>query len=106
MSSILKYHKIGYHVYADDTQLNISFKCKQQLEAIWKVNRCISDIRRWIITNKLEINDSKTEFSVFRSPQFRSDLTGLSVNVGKSYITPSLKVRDLIRCHIRPISQL
>ena len=31
MSAILKYHKIGYHVYADDTQL--SFKCKQPLEA-------------------------------------------------------------------------
>ena len=55
MSAILKYHKIGYHVYADDTQLYISFKCKQPLESISKVNSCLSDIRRWMITNKLKI---------------------------------------------------
>ena len=84
MSAILKYHKIGYHVYADDTQLYISFKCKQSLEAISKVNSCLSDIRRWMITNKLNINDSKTEFIVFRSPQLRCDLSWLSVNVDES----------------------
>ena len=54
MSAILKYHKIGYHVYADDTQLYISFKCKQPLESISKVNSCLSDIGRWMITNKLK----------------------------------------------------
>ena len=45
-----------------------------------------------MITNKLKINDSKTEFVVFRSPQLRCDLSGLSVNVGESQITQSLKV--------------
>ena len=51
--------------------------------------------RRWMITNKLWINDSEKEFIVFRSPQLRCDLSGLSVNVGESQITQSLKVRDL-----------
>ena len=32
---------------------------------------------------------------MFRSPQLRCDLSGLSVNVGESHITQSLKVRDL-----------
>ena len=48
-----------------------------------------------MITNKLKINDSKTEFIAFRSPQLRCDLSGLSVNVGESQIMQSLKVRDL-----------
>ena len=48
-----------------------------------------------MITNKLKINDSKTEFIVFRSPQLRCDLSGLSGNVGESEITQSVKVRDL-----------
>ena len=94
MSAILKYLKIRYRVYADDTQLDISFKCKHQLEEISKGNSCLSDIRRWMITNKLKINDSKTEFIVFRSPQLRCDSSSLSVNVDESQITQSLKVRD------------
>ena len=93
LSAILMYHKIGYHVYADDTQLNISFKCKQPLETIWKINSCLTDIRRWIITNKININDSKTEF-MFRFPQLKCELSGLSVNVGESMIRQSSKVRD------------
>ena len=32
---------------------------------------------------------------MFRSPQLRCDLSGLSVNVGESQITQSLKVRDV-----------
>ena len=86
---------IGYHVYVDDTQIYISFNCKHPLEAISKLNSCPADIRRWIITNKLKMNDSKTEFIVFKSPQQKCGLSGLSVNVGESMITQSSNVRDL-----------
>ena len=53
------------------------------------------DIMRWVITNKLKIIDSKTDFILYRSPQLRCDLSGLSVIVGEGQITQSLKLRDL-----------
>ena len=58
-----------------------------------------------MIINKLKINNSKTEFIVFRSPHLRCDLNGLSVNVDKIQITQSLNVR-VLGVLIRPISQL
>ena len=65
------------------------------MDAISKLNSCLADIRRWMITNKLKINDLKTEFIVFRPPQLKCDLSGLSNNVGESMISQSSKVRDL-----------
>ena len=67
------------HVTMGTDQKPDSFKCKQPLEVIAKVNSCLSDIRRWMITNKLKINYSKTEFIVVRSPQLRCDLGSSSV---------------------------
>ena len=61
LSAILRHHNIGYHIYADDTQLYTSFKHKDPLESLTKLNMCISDIRVLMIKNKLKINDSKTE---------------------------------------------
>ena len=48
-----------------------------------------------MIKNKLKINFSKTEFILFRSPQAKQDLSGLSVSVVDSVIAQSPKVRNL-----------
>ena len=66
--------------------------CVLMVECMYVV---VHFIRRWMITNKLKINDSKAKFIVSRSPQLRCDLSGLSVNVGESQITQSLKMRDI-----------
>ena len=56
---------------------------------------CISDIRVWMIKIKIKINDSKTEFIIFRSPLLKQNLSDLSVSVGDMQVSPSSKVRDL-----------
>ena len=63
LSAILRFHQIGYHVYADDTHIYVSFKCDDPSQALDKIDVCISDIIGMIL-NKLKINDAKTEFIV------------------------------------------
>ena len=53
---------------------------------------CMSNSVCELFGETIKINDLKTKFIVFRSPQLRCDSSGLSVNVGESQITPSLKV--------------
>ena len=96
LEAILRYHGIGYHIYADDTQLYLSFKCEIPSTTLFKLTNCISDVRVWMIQIKLKINDSKTEFIVFRSPQAKQDLSGLSVSVGDKVTSQSSKVRDRV----------
>ena len=95
LGAILSHHNIGYHIYADDTQLYISFKCMDPLESLTKLNMCISDIRVWMIKNKFKINDSKTEFIISRSLLLKQNLSDLSISVGATHVSPSYKVRDL-----------
>ena len=91
LGAILRHHNI----YANDTQLYISFKCKVPLESLTKLNMCISDIRVWMIKNKFKISYSKTDFIIFRSPLLKQNLSDLSVSVGDMQVSPTSKVRDL-----------
>ena len=52
LGAILRHHTIGYPIYADGTLLYISFKCKDPLESLTRLNMCISDIRVWMIKKK------------------------------------------------------
>ena len=56
-----------------------------------------------MVKNRLKINDAKTEFIIFRSPQEKQDISGVSVCVGDSQILQASKVRDLgvifDKCH-------
>ena len=49
IGSILRHHGIDDHIYADDTQLYITFDLSDPTIALDKINLCISDLRTWMI---------------------------------------------------------
>ena len=69
LGDIVRRHNLHFHAYADDTQLYISFKPNQSDAdiAIHQLELCIEEIRSWMVSNYLKLNDQKTEFIVFGS---------------------------------------
>ena len=93
---ILKYN-LNYHVYADDTQLYITFKSSQEPadSCITTLEKCIQEIRSWMRQNFLKLNDQKTEFLLFGSRQQLSKVCLPFITIGDSQITPSSQARNL-----------
>ena len=53
---VIKYNLPEAHAYTDDTQLYLSFSpdsATNQTAAVVAMERCISDIRTWMLTDKL-----------------------------------------------------
>ena len=59
------------------------------------MNVCISDLRIWMIRNKLKMNDSKTEFLIITSSFLKQSFDDLNIMVGDSKIVSSNSARNL-----------
>ena len=97
--TIIKKHLLNVHCFADDTQLYLSFKSddKSSLdEAISAMNSCISDLRNWMIRDRLMINDDKTELILIGTRQQLGKINDVcNISVGDYDIYPSSCVRNL-----------
>lgn len=84
--------------YADDHQLYLSFKpgnIDNELQTIHAMSSCITDIRVWMLTHKLKINDNKTEVILLGSSQMLSKVNIESLTVGNDEIKTVSKVKNL-----------
>ena len=93
LEDIIFHHGLDNMMYADDTQLYVI--CNKPDEAKGGVEVCVDDIRGWMNSNMLIMNDDKTEVVHFSS-RLRSDVTELtSLRIGELDIAPSPSVRNL-----------
>ena len=95
LRNIILKHGIDYEIYADDNQLYITFKPVDSTKAVEKMEQCIDEIRKWMITNKLKFNDDKTEALLIGSPQQLKKVDLQSMSVGNVQVHPSTSARNL-----------
>ena len=84
----------------DDTQLycHFSLKDKSALEYMTtRMELCIAEVSRWMLTNKLKLNDAKTECMLIapRNKISTLFLYNIHLTVGEAQIKPKMSVRNL-----------
>ena len=80
-------------LYADDSQLYISFHpCRpSELQDVTdKVNKCLAEIKLWMVKNFMKLNESKTELLIMGKPLTLQKFNlKVEIQFGSTSITPT-----------------
>ena len=89
LTSVILKHPVSHMLYVDDTQVCKSLDLVDCLSSIFCVEKCVSDVKAWMPSNKLQMNGDKTDVIRFTAkrivnlqhlPEFMN--TNVTVTVG------------------------
>ena len=92
LSAMICEHAVLHHLYADDSQLYVSFASGDSAAALNGLQSCLASVQSWMSTNKLNLNPDKTEFLLIGNERqwskylsmFLIELLGVKTNPTKS----------------------
>ena len=95
---IIEQHGVKFHLYADDTQLYLTFAPKSSgssASAIESLTQTVNDLQSWMTENYLKLNGDKTEFLIMTSPSLRASIRLPPFSIGDSDIDRCTRARNL-----------
>lgn len=96
IGQICDLHDMDYHCYADDSQIYIVVEPRQNWEDVSdRLTRCLSDIRKWMCTNLLKLNQDKTELMVFVPRRSKYVNKNFNINFDGNIICDTESVKNL-----------
>mgnify|MGYP001813391687 CR=1 FL=1 len=89
-------NSIPHQLYADDTQLYISFSTDDSTVSLHRLQDCLSREQHWMFQNKLKLNPDKTEFLLIGNERQRGKYSTLfPISLMGVETMPSKSVKNL-----------
>jgi hypothetical protein len=95
LGDILRKYNMGFHLYADDTQIYLSCEVNNLDKATSKIEACIREVKSWMSANFLRLNDDKTEIMLLGSKSSVKKIGTISLCIGQNIIKSSSHAKNI-----------
>jgi len=93
--SMIQSHGLIPHAYADDTQIVGTCQPSETDALQLQLSACLDDVSAWMVANRLQLNQNKTEVLWCSSARRQHQIPTTSVRVDSTSVQPVSVVRNL-----------